>query len=230
MGRPRSNDYDGKRREILDRSAVLFAEHGFANTTVSMIAAACGASKGRLYHYYDSKEAVLFDLLDSHIRSLLSAVRTACATAAPSDNPRIRFELLAGALLRAYRYADCKHRVQLNDLGRLPPAQQRHIRDMERQVVDVFAVALLDCAPHLRATPAHVKPVTMSVLGMLNWQHTWFRSDGPLDLDDYVRLVVGIVLDGIHFPAEGISAGVGDRHLAPRGPSPPSTGDTGRAR
>ncbi len=207
MGRPRANDYDGKRREILDRSAVLFAEHGFANTTVSMIAAACDASKGRLYHYYDSKEAVLFDLLDSHIRSLLNAVRTAGTTADPAANPRTRLEFLAGALLHSYRDADAKHRVQLNDLGRLPPAQQRHVRDMERQIVDLFAAALLDCAPHLRATPALIKPVTMSVLGMLNWQHTWFRDSGPLGLDDYVRLVVGIALDGVCGPSGSDSGG-----------------------
>ncbi|CAN5644015.1 TetR/AcrR family transcriptional regulator [soil metagenome] len=230
MGRPRANDYDGKRREILDRSAVLFAEHGFASTTVSMIATACGASKGRLYHYYGSKEAVLFDLLDSHIRSLLDAVRTAGATGGSPHHPRTRLTLLAGALLHAYRDADAKHRVQLNDLGRLPLAQQRHIRDMERQIVDLFAAALVDCAPHLRATPAHLKPVTMSVLGMLNWQHTWFRDSGPLALDDYARLVVAIALDGISLRPEDVSASAADRRRARRVPSTPSTGRTVRVR
>jgi len=194
MGRPRANDYDGKRRAILDRSATLFAEHGFANTTVSMIATSCGASKGRLYHYYDSKEAVLFDLLDHHLRGLVAAVRDADD---PSAAPRERLRRLVVALLGAYEHADDTHRVQLGDLGRLPVSQRQHLKRLQRQIVDVFAAALLAAAPGLERRPEQVTPATMSLLGMLNWQHTWFRADGRMDLEAYAGLVVDLVLGGL---------------------------------
>jgi AcrR family transcriptional regulator len=44
---------------ILDASARLFAEHGFAKTSVDEIAAAAGVSKGLVYDHYDSKEELL---------------------------------------------------------------------------------------------------------------------------------------------------------------------------
>ena len=63
MARTRANDYDKKRQGILSRSAALFAEHGYTGTSITMIAEACGVSKALMYHYYSSKDAVLFDLL-----------------------------------------------------------------------------------------------------------------------------------------------------------------------
>ena len=41
-----------------------------------------------------------------------------------------------------------------------------------------------------------LKPLTMSLFGMLNWNYMWFRPGGPLGREDYARLAVGLVLDG----------------------------------
>jgi AcrR family transcriptional regulator len=193
VARVRASDYDAKRQLILNTAAALFAEHGFASASVAMLSERCGGSKAWIYHYYDSKEAILFDLLDSHVRHLLATVEAADVGA----EPRARLEGLVRALLGAYRNADDKHTVQLNDLRRLPAAQQREIRALEREIVEVFAGALRAAAPFLAARPELVKPVTMSLLGMLNWHHRWFRHDGALGLDEYAQVVVVLVLDGI---------------------------------
>ena len=52
MARPRANNYDDKRRAILDRSAELFSEYGYDRASMNRIAEACGVSKANLYHYY----------------------------------------------------------------------------------------------------------------------------------------------------------------------------------
>jgi TetR/AcrR family transcriptional regulator len=194
VARVRASDYDVKRRLILDTAAALFAEHGYASASVAMLSERCGGSKGWIYHYYDGKEAILFDLLDSHVRGLLATVKA--AEAAEAD-PRRRLEGLVRALLGAYRNADDKHAVQLNDLRRLPAAQQARIKAVEREIVEVFAGALEAAAPELAGRPELRKPVTMSLLGMLNWHHRWWRPDGRLGLDDYARVAVGLVLDGL---------------------------------
>ena len=74
MARTRANDYDKKRQGILSRSATLFAEHGFTGTSITMIAEACGVSKALMYHYYSSKDAVLFDLLQDHLQNLVMEI------------------------------------------------------------------------------------------------------------------------------------------------------------
>jgi AcrR family transcriptional regulator len=54
-----------RRAELLDIAAKLFAERGFKNTTVRDIADAAGILSGSLYHHFDSKEAMVDELLDS---------------------------------------------------------------------------------------------------------------------------------------------------------------------
>ncbi|MBW8750470.1 MAG: TetR family transcriptional regulator, partial [Propionibacteriales bacterium] len=54
-----------RRDELLAIAASLFAERGFKNTTVRDIADAAGILSGSLYHHFDSKEAMVDELLDS---------------------------------------------------------------------------------------------------------------------------------------------------------------------
>jgi AcrR family transcriptional regulator len=54
-----------RRDELLDIAAKLFAERGFKNTTVRDIADAAGILSGSLYHHFDSKEAMVDELLDT---------------------------------------------------------------------------------------------------------------------------------------------------------------------
>ena len=71
MARTQAADYEAQRRAILDHAAEAFADAGYAACTMADIARRSGASKARLYHYYESKEAILYDLLDRHTRELL---------------------------------------------------------------------------------------------------------------------------------------------------------------
>jgi AcrR family transcriptional regulator len=59
-----------RRDELLAIAAKLFAERGFKNTTVRDIADAAGILSGSLYHHFDSKEAMVDELLDSFQTSL----------------------------------------------------------------------------------------------------------------------------------------------------------------
>src|SRR5262249_10863330 len=57
---------DGARRaEILDTAANLFASSGF-RTSLKDIADACGILPGSLYHHFDSKEAIVVELVKSY--------------------------------------------------------------------------------------------------------------------------------------------------------------------
>jgi TetR/AcrR family transcriptional regulator len=194
MPRPRSEDYDDKRQEILDKAAALFAEQGFSRTSISQISREQNASKAYIYHYYDSKEAILEDILAKHIRMLRDVVLTA---AAGYDDPHQRLQSVLTALLEAYQDADAKHRVLLQDLDLLPEQSQREIKAMERDIVDVFAAIVGALNPALKDNRTYLKPATMSLLGMLNWHFTWYRPDGPLSHRDYAGMVTKLFVNGV---------------------------------
>jgi AcrR family transcriptional regulator len=50
--------------KLMHASVELFAEHGYAQTSVQQIVDAAGVTKGALYHYFKSKDDLLFDIYD----------------------------------------------------------------------------------------------------------------------------------------------------------------------
>src|SRR3954469_13472125 len=168
MARTRANDYDKKRQGILSRSAILFAEHGFTGTSITMIAEACGVSKALMYHYYRSKDAVLFDLLQDHLQNLVAVVEAAARSA---GRPEEKLFAISAALLEAYRGADAEHQVQISSLKLLPLAQQESLKEMERKLVALVSETLVAAIPSIAKRRHLLKPLTMSVFAMLNWHY-----------------------------------------------------------
>jgi TetR/AcrR family transcriptional regulator len=192
MARPRSADYDGKRQAILDRSAAVFAKHGYDRASMAQVAKACKVSKALLYHYYVNKAELLFDILQAHLQDLLDAV----GAVNPALPPRQRLRALVGALLEVYRDADDEHKIQLNELSKLPSKRKNLLTDMERELVRVFAEAIAAVNPAIAADKVLLKPVTMSLFGMINWQFMWFRDGGAMTREDYADLVTTLLVEG----------------------------------
>jgi TetR/AcrR family transcriptional regulator len=192
MARPRANNYDDKRRAILDRSAELFSEYGYDRASMNKIAAACGVSKANLYHYYTDKDELLFDVIRVHLEDLLQVVEAADH---PDLAPAARLRELVAALLEAYRDADAQHSVQISSMRFLSDERQSTLKNMERELVRIFSSAVSAIAPQLAGTTM-LKPVTMSLFGMVNWHYLWFRSQGPFTRADYADLVTRLIVDG----------------------------------
>lgn len=192
MARSRAKDYDDKRLSMLHRAAELFAASGYVGTSMNTIADACGVSKALLYHYYPDKEAILFDILSSHLDTLVEAVRKASAVA---SDPVERFRTIVATLLELYRHADAEHQVQIASLKLLPKEKQQPLLASERILVGTMSDALAAAIPAAKQRRV-LKPLTMSVFGMLNWHYMWFREGGPMTRADYADFVAQLVLAG----------------------------------
>jgi AcrR family transcriptional regulator len=69
------------RRRIIDQALGLFAEHGYAGTSVRMIAEAAGTSPGLLYNYFENKQALLHAIFEESVADVRASF--ALADAAP---------------------------------------------------------------------------------------------------------------------------------------------------
>lgn len=194
MARTRAKDYDDKRQAMLHHAAIVFARDGYDRASMAQLASECGVSKALLYHYYASKEALLFDIIESHLQDLVTAVSEADE---PQLDPERRLEALVSALLEAYRDADAEHKVQITGLRLLPAEDQERLKALERDLVAIFAEAIRALHPALFDGRPLIKPVTMSLFGMLNWFYMWFREGGPVSRADYARLATRILVGGV---------------------------------
>ena len=186
MPRRRATSYDTKLGHIRDTAAGLFARDGFTRTSMAELAGACGVSKALLYHYFDSKEALLFDILRAYLADLEAAVAIAPRAAA---SPRDHLRDLIRALLRQYREAGNTHKLLTFELAVLADDRQAELRGAERRIMARFDAALAAAATDAGRQAPLDGPRAMMLFGTLNWTYTWFRDDGKLSLDDYCELV-----------------------------------------
>ncbi len=186
-----------RREEILDVAAACFARQSYPATSMDDIAAACGTSKARLYHYYESKEAILFDLLDRYTQKLLVITARAQATAQrKSLDERAALHELVRAFLREYETSATRHAALLGSTQFLGEQQREVILDRQRDVVAAVTRFLRRAYPE-RLHDRNQTAITMTLFGMINWTFTWLRPGGPLSYAAFAEEVIALLDHGL---------------------------------
>ena len=197
MARPKSQQHELRRDEILDIAAQCFAEKSYAAASMNDIAAAGGTSKARLYHYYDSKEAILFDLLDRYTQRLLALIGQVEATAQRRKlDERAALHELVRCFLAEYETSATRHAALLHDTKFLGDAQREQILDRQRDVVSAVTRFLRRAYPS-RVTEDNQTPTAMLLFGMINWTFTWLRPGGPLTYAAFADQVIAMLEHGL---------------------------------
>ncbi len=186
MARGLARDHDAKRAVLRKGAARYFAQHGYDRASMTGAARNCGVSKALIYHYYDGKEALLFDILNTHLSDLVDVVETA----RPGG-----MDGLIHAILMAYADADAEHKLQLDALATLPPDMQAPLIALQRRLVTIMTDAVRARRPDLDAD--RLRAATMSIFGILNWFYMWNRPGKGLSRAEYADLVADFVRGGL---------------------------------
>ncbi|KWE35581.1 TetR/AcrR family transcriptional regulator [Burkholderia territorii] len=197
MARTRAPDHESQREQILDLAAEKFAQTSYPSTSMSDLATASGTSKARLYHYYESKEAILFDLLDRYTKRLMLIIaEVEGASQRRGLSERDAFAELVRAFLAEYETSHSRHVALLNDVKYLEDAQREIILDRQRDIVAAFARQLARAYPD-RISKENQTSVTMMVFGMINWTFTWLKPGGRLGYRDFAEQVIDLMEHGL---------------------------------
>ena len=195
MARTIAKDHDLKREQILKSAAKVFATEGFDRASMAQLARECGISKANIYHYYDSKDALLFDILDTYLKALRDRI---CGLDLAGLPPEGKLRRTVGEILMAYQGSDHEHQVQVGAMSALPEEQQELLRAYQRDLVRHMSDILLAIAPEVfEGDRAKLRAATMSVFGMLNWYYMWNSGAGRKAREDYARLVANLTLKGV---------------------------------
>ncbi|MDF2141586.1 TetR family transcriptional regulator [Paenirhodobacter sp. CAU 1674] len=154
----------------------LFARHGFAAVSMRQIAAAVGVQAGALYLYTPDKEALLFDLLKTHMEELLAAWAAEPRGTGPAEaleafvRFHIRFNLIrAEAVFLSY--------MELRNLG---PENFAVIEGLRKAYETELERILQEGQEAGRFLIPDTKLATMAIIAMLTGVNTWFREGGRL--------------------------------------------------
>lgn len=183
---------DNRLQELLDVAARLFAQGGYAATSMRDIALGVKMLPGSLYYHFASKEELLVAVYEAGVGELETAVRSALEHEA---EPWARLEAMCLAhletVLKNSDYAQVLIRVMPEDV---PPVAER-LRTLragyERMFREVVAELPLRAGTDRRA-------LRLMLLGALNWARFWFDPQGRDSPRDLARKFVGMFKEAQH--------------------------------
>ncbi len=182
------------RNEILEAAAQIFSQKGYHGASMQDIAVAVNLQKASLYHHVNSKQEILFDLLNRGLDILINQVEEAIDDPGPPD-AQLR-KATRAYLCTLTEYQDLASVLLLEYRSLEPHYHDRHIpkRDRFEQIwkeliQDGVDVGYFSCD--------HPSLSARALLGVLNWTVTWFRADGPLSAEEIADQISDLFLMGL---------------------------------
>ncbi|WP_214371010.1 TetR/AcrR family transcriptional regulator [Pseudonocardia sp. H11422] len=188
-----SSTFAVNRERVIAIAADLFARNGYHGTGIAELGKAVGLGRGALYHYIESKEALLYDISKTQVDTMNAHAEQALrAGSAPEELLRE----MARGLLRNIAAHQAEWAVFFRDYSaltgdrrdRVIAARERY-EGYWRQALDRGVEAKV-----LRPTP---RLLVKGILGMLNYTYLWFEPGGELSPDELADEFLDAVLDGI---------------------------------
>ncbi len=197
MARTQSERYPEIKLGILRGAAKLFANKGYARTTIADLADAMTSSRGALYHYFDSKESILKAIILAHIGDMAGRVEAAIGA---DDTPNRRCKNMIHAMVTLNTESQNEATVLMDDLRYLDKRDRKRIIAKQNRIVDLVVDVLHQADTAKRLTERTGKPYAMMLLGMLNYIYTWYDPDGPVPPAEFADMVADVFLGGFQAP------------------------------
>jgi AcrR family transcriptional regulator len=183
--------------ELLMKAASLIARKGFEATSMRDLAKAIDASLAGLYHYFSSKEDLLFQLQYRTFRSLLEQQQ---AVAAEPGTPEERFARLITGHLQFY----ARHRNELKactfELESLTGKPYETVEAIRRRYYRLMTSVVADVIGGPSSNGKETRKsrhATLFIFGMLNWIFMWYEPSRHGTVEQIGQEMQELVLDGL---------------------------------
>jgi AcrR family transcriptional regulator len=187
------------RQEILRTAARLFQQRGYDATSMNDVATALKLSKGGLYHHFQSKDEILFEIMNHAMEitqdRVLNPVRTIVD---PEERLRALIRLHIEVVLSP---RDREITVMLHENHPLPPALRKRINARKKDYIHFLEnlMAEVQNKAHSHQAKGKVSPraAAFALLGMINWIYQWYKPEGDLHAQNLIPQFTDLIFGGI---------------------------------
>jgi AcrR family transcriptional regulator len=189
------------RARILDAAAQVFSERGYSGARLVDIAAVAGIQTGSLYYHFDSREALVEEVLRLGLDRAFVRVREEVTGLGPDATAleRLRTAVRAhiAAILERGAYTSANARI----FGQVPEeVRRRHYAD--QQAYGAYWNGLIEDAGRAGQLRPGLDPyvVRMLLFGAMNWAAEWYRPSRGRPPELIGEHLVTMALDGLARP------------------------------
>jgi len=188
--------------EILEAALACFAEKGFAGTRMDDIAARAGITKGTIYLYFESKEAVFKALARQSIGERIAAVTQQLQTAEGPAADQLRFVLSTLGHFAATSDRVVLPRVLLAEAGNFPELAEFWRKEIIDRGLGLFAMIIergMARGEFRKLEPAHAARLCVApLLIMILWRTLFGKFDAaPYDYQGLIETHIATLLQGL---------------------------------
>lgn len=187
----------GTRRRVLDAAVALFAQQGYAGTSVAQVIERAGLTKGGFYHHFASKDALLFEVYGDLITGQLDRMDEITARRLP---PAQTLRALIVDLVESTAAAAQRALVFWRELHHLDDEHTAAYRRARRRYHDTVRRLIRSGQSSGAFTRvASADTVTFTIFGVINELPLWYRPNGRKrpaqignELADFVLAGLGV--------------------------------------
>lgn len=187
------SDKNSRQAEILEIATELFREKGYHATSLDDIANRVGFTKPAIYYYFDSKEDILFSIVDAIVEGGLQRI-SEIASRPTSPTSRLR-DLLVENTRVLLENLDANS-VFYNERGLLSPEREKAIRTRERQYTRIVRDLYVEGVRAGEFADVDPSIATSTLLGASIWAYRWFNPEGRFSADKVANEIASLVLHG----------------------------------
>jgi len=171
--------FDRQLRKILEHATTVFCEKGYEGASMRDLSRATGMSLAGMYHYFGSKERLLYLIQKHTFSTILERLRERLDATADSEH-RIQ------AFIRNHLEYFLEHQEAMKVLSHedesLNGSYGREIAQIKREYYQICR-GLLDSLKKEKGLEFDSRTAVLSLFGMMNWIYTWYnpRLDGGAD-------------------------------------------------
>lgn len=189
----RARERSDKRDAVLHAAVRLFNLNGFHATSLDDVAAVLAVTKPTIYHYFSSKDEILFEC----VRLGLEGIRDAAADAAARGGTgaaQLRVLIHAYALIKTRDFGICVSRTTDDQLR---PESRAKFRAMKREINEILQGIVAKGMADGSLQDGDARLVAFTISGALNWIARWYRPTGQMAPEEIADSMVTTLMAGV---------------------------------
>lgn len=186
------------RTRILDAAAEVLAREGYAAATLTDIASVAQMQAGSLYYHFDSKDAIVEEVLRVGIDHAQERICGAVAALGPDANGHDRLLAALSNYARGLVAESNFTRANIRCYQEAPNETQENLAVPLREFANLW-VNLLEGGQADASIRADIEPrvIARMIISALNSCVQWYRPDGDLSVDEVASMFATSLVDGV---------------------------------
>lgn len=176
-------------QNVMAAGIALFSDAGYLATTIRDLTGACGLTPPSFYNHFESKEALLYEIVVSANAELDRQLDALPATTSPSETLTQLVRTLVTFNLLHPKHTRISNREWVflhEDLRRKVSTHRRRVRSMFEQTLAAGEAGrgLLDGIGKPASAEQGPRLLAMSIVNLSITASEWYHPDGPLGIDE----------------------------------------------